>query len=93
MRTVSQIHLLYHYKFYFKDVNQFEVGPHERLLNTQYDLNKYKETTDEVIRGTSIRVDKTGSLGPCPLLICTGFLKYPFGHLFQTAIKIDFKTN
>ena len=28
-----------------------------------------------------------------PLLICTGFLKYPFGHLFQTEIKIDFKTN
>ena len=56
--------LLYHYTFYFKDVNQFEVGPHERLLNTQYDLNKYKETTDEVIRGTSIRVDKTGSFGP-----------------------------
>ena len=28
-----------------------------------------------------------------PLLICTGFLKYPFGHLFQTEIEIDFKTN
>ena len=28
-----------------------------------------------------------------PELICTGFLKYPFGHLFQTEIKIDFKTN
>ena len=28
-----------------------------------------------------------------PLLICTGFLKYPFRHLFQTEIKIDFKTN
>ena len=28
-----------------------------------------------------------------PLLICTGFLKYSFGHLFQTEIKIDFKTN
>ena len=27
------------------------------------------------------------------LLICTGFLKYPFGHLFQTEIKIHFKTN
>ena len=27
------------------------------------------------------------------LLICTGFLKYPFGHLFQTEINIDFKTN
>ena len=26
-----------------------------------------------------------------PLLIC--FFKYPFGHLFQTEIKIDFKTN
>ena len=24
-----------------------------------------------------------------PLLICTGFLKYPFGHLFQTEIKIQ----
>ena len=28
-----------------------------------------------------------------PLLICTVFLKYPFWHLFQTEIKIDFKTN
>ena len=28
-----------------------------------------------------------------PLLICTDFLKYPFGHLFQSEIKIDFKTN
>jgi hypothetical protein len=28
-----------------------------------------------------------------PLLICTGFLKYPFGHLFQTEKQIDFKTN
>ena len=28
-----------------------------------------------------------------PLLICTDFLKYPFWHLFQTEIKIDFKTN
>ena len=28
-----------------------------------------------------------------PLLICSVFLKYPFGHLFQTEIKIDFKTN
>ena len=28
-----------------------------------------------------------------PLLICTGFLKYPFGHLIQTEIKIDFKTD
>ena len=28
-----------------------------------------------------------------PLLIFTGFLKYPFVHLFQTEIKIDFKTN
>ena len=26
-------------------------------------------------------------------MICTGFLKYPFGHLFQTEIKIDLKTN
>ena len=24
-----------------------------------------------------------------PLLISTGFLKYPFGHLFQTEIKIQ----
>ena len=28
-----------------------------------------------------------------PLLICIGFLKYPFGHLFQTEIKIDCKTS
>ena len=33
------------------------------------------------------------STDPDPLLICTGFLKYPFGHLFQTEIKIDFKIN
>ena len=26
-----------------------------------------------------------------PMLICIGFLKYPFGHSFQTEIKIDFK--
>ena len=26
-------------------------------------------------------------------LLLPGFLKYPFGHLFQTEIKIDFKTN
>ena len=29
---------------------------------------------------------------PSPLLICTGFLKYPFGHLFQTEMEMDFKT-
>jgi len=34
----------------FKDVNQFEVGPHGRLLNSQYDLATYKESTDEVIK-------------------------------------------
>ena len=28
-----------------------------------------------------------------PLMICTGFLKYPFGHLFQTEIKIKLSTN
>ena len=38
------------------------------------------------------KLNKTHSY-PDPLLICTGFLKYPFGHLFQTEIKIDFKTN
>lgn len=34
----------------FTDVNQYEVGPHGRILNTQYDITKYKETVDEVIR-------------------------------------------
>lgn len=34
----------------YEDVNQFEVGPHGRILKTQYDLAKYKESTDEVIR-------------------------------------------
>ena len=36
---------------------------------------------------------KHKSIDPFPLLICTGFLNYPFGHLFQTEIKINFKTN
>jgi hypothetical protein len=33
----------------YTDVNQFEVGPHSRILNTQYDIAKYKEVTNVVI--------------------------------------------
>ena len=47
-----------------------------------------------LIWNTRVNFDcEVAQMQPNPLLICAGFLKYPFGHLFQTEIKIDFKTN
>ena len=47
------------YTFKAEDVNQFEVGPHARLLNmSQDDLALYKNTTDEVIRESTLLNDE-----------------------------------
>ena len=58
-------------------------------LTTYYPLFQYFSNSCKL----SNQSEKILSLFTYPLLICTGFLKYPFGHSFQTEIKINFKTN
>ena len=55
-------------------------------------IDDYKggDCKDKNYKGNLTECSKDKTL---PRLNCTGFLKYSFGHLFQTEIKIDFKTN
>ena len=65
---------------------QSDVNETIKFLNEIHELTKEFSANDTLDRYLSSKVETTLTN---PLLISTGFLKYPFGHLFQTEIKIQ----